>query len=104
VLTALDRLGRAEPAELEALVRELSALPASAPLAREARDRCASAYAALADARASMARAKEALASDSSVPDALPALARAEQQHKASEAALPACERAHLELTSRLAR
>ncbi len=104
MLTALDRLGRAEPAELEALVRELSMLPASAPLAREARDRCSAAYSALAEARASMARAKEALASDSSVPDAIPALARAEERRQTSEAALPACERAHLELTSHLAR
>lgn len=108
VLHALDELRRAPVADIEgrrALVQALQALPAELPEAAAARDSCVAVFRPLIEGEALTREVQAALKSGAEPTlETAASLATAEARIGESNAAMPACERAAVDLRKRLAR
>ena len=102
VIAAVDELrdsAAADPSARRALIEKLEKLPASTPLARSARDECVKAYRALVDGKEAMAKFKHALEDPKASAKDLGDLAGTEDLIKRSEEAMPACNKAAVDLS-----
>ncbi len=103
VLAAIDTLRDSSPddvANRHALVETLAKLPATSPLARQARDACVEAYRLIADGKQRAAKVKTELDRTGVPPkNAIVDLEAASEKLKQSEPALKACQKAAVELS-----
>lgn len=105
VLAALDALRDSssdDPTKRRELIDALSKLPASSPLAREARDECADAFRLMLEGKEGTLKVKADLERLGIPPkNAEQDLAAAEEKLKKSETAMRACQKASIELATK---
>lgn len=103
VLAAVDVLRDSSSDDLTNRIKladALAKLPATSPLARDARDTCSEAYRLMAEGKAGTLKVKTDLTQPgTSAKSALEELAAAEEKLKKSEISLLACQKAAVELT-----
>lgn len=103
VLAAIDTLRDSSPDDLanrHKLIDALMKLPATSPLAREARDGCAEAYRLVVESKEGLLKVKTELERQGAAPkNAAADLAEAEEKLKKSEPAMRACQKAAIELS-----
>jgi hypothetical protein len=103
ILAALDALRDSssdDQTKRHQLIDALGKLPATTPLARQARDECADAYRLMAEGKEGTLKIKSELERTGMAPkNALADLEAAEAKLKKSEPAMRACQKASVELT-----
>jgi hypothetical protein len=102
VIAAIDKLRDSSADDLtnrHLLIDVLGKLPATSPLARQARDACAEAYRLMAEGKEGTSKVKAEFERTGAAPkNAIADLAEAEEKLKKSEPAMRACQKATIEL------